>query len=281
MATIAEPDNAEPDNTAVRTALWRALHIEVDPPPHVLDDRLGLALVDPPPGWRDRPDMDVRATARIRAGIVARTRFVEDLVEEQLVTDGVDQLVLLGAGLDTLAQRRPDLAARVRIFEIDLPGPQRWKRRRLGDLGLAAPVMVPVDFETGSWWDELAAAGFDPSRPTVVSSTGVAMYLTDEANAATLRTLARLAPRSTVAMTFLLVEELLDEQDRATLRVSMAGARAAGTPFRSFSTPERMRCIALDAGFAQAVVVGPDEMNARYFAGPATSRAEEMLVART
>jgi methyltransferase (TIGR00027 family) len=281
---MAAETSTEPDNTAVRTALWRALHVEVDPPPHVLDDRLGLALADPPEDWRDRPDMDVQATARNRAGIVARARFVEDLVEEQLAAE-VDQLVLLGAGLDTLAQRRPDLAARVRIFEIDRPGTQQWKRRRLVDLGLAAPIMVPVDFETGSWWDELAAAGFDPGRPAVVSSTGVAMYLTDDTNAATLRTLARLAAGSTVAMTFQLVDDLLDQEDLAGRRASMAGARAAGTPFLSFYAPEQMRRMALDVGFVEAVHVGSDKMNARYFAGRpdglATSRGEEMLFART
>ncbi len=201
MATPADP-TAEPDNTAVRTALWRALHVEVDSPPHVLEDCIGLALTGPPQGWRARPDMDVQSTRANRAGIVARARFVEDLVEDLLAKQDLDQLVLLGAGLDTVAQRRLDLAARIRIFEIDRPGTQEWKRHRLTRLGLQPPIMVAVDFETGSWWDELAAAGFDRSRPAVVSSSGVAMYLTEEANIATLRTLANLAPGSTVAMTF-------------------------------------------------------------------------------
>lgn len=153
-----EPDGAEPDNTAVRTALWRALHVEVDAAPHVIDDRIGLTLVDPPADWRERPDMDAHATARNRAGIAARARYVEDLVADELEQRGVDQLVLLGAGLDTLAQRRPDLASRVRIFEIDRPGTLRWKRRRLAEEGLEPAVMVLVDFETGSWWDELIAS---------------------------------------------------------------------------------------------------------------------------
>jgi methyltransferase (TIGR00027 family) len=264
----------EPDNTAVRTALWRALHTEVDPPPHVLDDRIGLALADPPEGWRARPDMDVLATRRNRAGIVARARYVEDLVSDLVAEEGLDQFVILGAGLDTLAQRRPDLAARVGMFEIDQPETQEWKRHRLAELGLEQPIMVPVDFETDSWWDELAAAGFARSRPAVVSSTGVAMYLTDEANTATLSTLARLAPGSAVAMTFQLTDDLLDAEDLAGRRAAMAGAQASGTPFLSFYTPQRMQEMAHAA-----------EMNARYFAGRpdglATSRGEEMLIART
>src|SRR5207342_3285920 len=88
-----------PDNTAVRTALWRARHVEVDAPPPVLDDRIGLELVAPPDGWRDRGDMDPVGTRGFRASIVARARFVEDLVAEQ-VAAGVTQYVILGAGLD-------------------------------------------------------------------------------------------------------------------------------------------------------------------------------------
>ncbi len=131
------------------------------------------------------------------------------------------------------------------MFEIDQPAPQAWKRRRLTDLGYGVPDwlrLVPVDFEAGaSWWDLLAEAGFSPAAPAVVASTGVSMYLTREANAATLRQLAGLAPGSTVAMTFLLPSELLDEQDRPGLAMAANGARAAGTPFISYFSPDEMR----------------------------------------
>ena len=103
----------EPDHTAVRVALWRALHVQVDPAPHVIEDEVGLRLADPGEEWRARPDMDVEATRRIRASIVARARFVEDVVEEQ-AGRGVEQYVILGAGLDTFAQRRPELGAKLR-----------------------------------------------------------------------------------------------------------------------------------------------------------------------
>ncbi len=192
----AEPIEA-PDSTAVRTALWRALHVEIDAAPPVLEDLVGLQLADPDDGWRDRGDMHPDGTRGFRASIVARARFIEDLVAEQ-VAAGVTQYVLLGAGLDTLAERRPDLGAHLRIFEVDQPGTQAWKRRRLLELGLGVPdwlQLVPIDFETGeSWWDGLVGAGFDPGRPAVVASTGVSMYLTREATAATLHQLAALAP---------------------------------------------------------------------------------------
>jgi methyltransferase (TIGR00027 family) len=165
-----------PDSTAVRVALWRAMHVQVDPPPHVFEDEIGLRLAAPEDGWRDRPDMDPRATSGFRAAIVARARFIEDLVAEQ-ADQGVAQYVILGAGLDTFAQRRPEIAARLRVFEVDQPGPAAWKRQRLTELGYGIPDwlrLVPVDFEAGgSWWDRLVAPGFDPGQPAVIVSTGV------------------------------------------------------------------------------------------------------------
>ncbi len=113
---------AVPDNTAVRTALWRALHIEVDSLPHVFEDNIGLKLAAPDEGWRDRSDVSP-FTRPFRASIVARARFVEDLVAEQAAR-GVGQYVILGAGLDTFAQRRSELTSRLIVFEIDQPGSQ-------------------------------------------------------------------------------------------------------------------------------------------------------------
>ena len=115
-----------PDGTAVRTALGRALHVAVDAPPHVFEDEVGLKLAAPDDDWRSRPDMSP-FTRPFRASIVARARFVEDLVAEQAAR-GVKQYVILGAGLDTFAQRRPDLTSQLRVFEIDQPGPQALAR---------------------------------------------------------------------------------------------------------------------------------------------------------
>src|SRR5436309_6256344 len=149
-----------PDDTAVRVALWRALHVEADAPPHVFDDRVGLDLAAPGPEWRSRPDMSP-FTRPFRASIVARARFIEDLVAEQL-SRGVGQYVILGAGLDTFAQRRPELVSRLLVFEIVRPVPQAWKRRRLVELGLGILWFlrfVSVVFEAGdAWWEWLAAS---------------------------------------------------------------------------------------------------------------------------
>src|SRR5207302_914672 len=203
--------------------LWRAIHTQVDPPPYVFEDEVGLRLAAPDEGWQRRPDMDPQATRLFRASIVARARFIEDLVVEQ-AGQGVGQYVILGAGLDTFAQRRPEIASRLLVFEVDQPGPQAWKRQRLIELGFGIPQwlrLVPVDFEAGdAWWQRLAAAGFDAGRRTVVASTGVSMYLTRDAIAATLRQVAVLARGSTLAMTFLLPLEFADPDVRPGLQLA-------------------------------------------------------------
>ena len=280
---------AAPDSTAVRVALWRALHVQVDPPPHVLEDEVGLKLVAPDDGWRSRPDMDPQFTRLFRASIVARARFIEDLVVEQ-AGRGVGQYVILGAGLDTFAQRRPEIASGLRIFEVDQPGPQAWKRQRLIELGFGIPDwlrLVPVDFEAGgSWWEQLKTVGFDAGQPAVVVSTGVSMYLTKDAIAATLGQVAALAPGSTLAMTFLLPLELADPEARPGLQLAEKGARASGTPFISFFMPAEMLTLASEAGFREVQHVSAATLAERYFAGRADglrppNNAEELLVATT
>lgn len=286
---MRDKQTTTPDSTAVRVALWRALHVEVDPPPHVLEDEVGLRLAAPDDDWRGRPDMEPRFTSSFRASIVARARFIEDLVAEQ-AGQGVGQYVILGAGLDTFAQRRPEIASRLRIFEVDQPGPQAWKRQRLIELGFGVPEwlrLVPVDFEAGdAWWQRLADAGFDAGRPAVVTSTGVSMYLTREAIAATLRQVAALAPGSTFVMTFLLPLELADPEARPGLQLAEKGARASGTPFISFFTPMEMLTLAREAGFKEVRHVSATTLGQRYFAGRADglrppNNSEELLVAST
>ncbi|MGF6573326.1 methyltransferase (TIGR00027 family) [Paraburkholderia sp. GAS333] len=233
---MSDQQQVAPDSTAARVALWRALHVEADAPPHVLDDDIGLKLLAPGGDWRQRGDMDPQFTRPFRASIVARARFIEDLVVEQ-AGRGVEQYVILGAGLDSFAQRRPEIASRIKVFEVDQPGPQAWKRQRLIELGYGVPEwlhFVPVDFERNEAWRQaLSNAGFDDSKPAIVVSTGVSMYLTKDANAATLRQVASFATGSTLAMTFLLPLELADPEVRPGLLMAEKGARASGTPFIS------------------------------------------------
>jgi methyltransferase (TIGR00027 family) len=184
-------------------------------------------------------------------------------------------------------QRRTDLASKLTVFEIDQPGPQAWKRQRLVELGYGIPDqlrLVPVDFEAAeSWIQQLTAAGFAAQKSAVVASTGVAMYLTKQTTAATLREVASLAAGSTLVMSFLLPVELVEPEERFGLEAAQRGAKANGTPFISFFTPDEMVGMARDAGFSRAHVVPPAEIVRRYFAGRSDGlhpgSSEQLLVA--
>jgi methyltransferase (TIGR00027 family) len=267
---MLDDEAAAADATAVRVALWRAMHVQVDPPPHVLEDEIGLRIAAPDEGWRQRPDMDPDGTRGYRAGVVARARFIEDLVADQ-AQRGITQYVLLGAGLDTFAQRRPEVASGLQIFEVDQPRPSAWKRQRLIDLRYGVPQwlrLVPVDFEAGqSGWEQLTAAGFDAGQPAVVASTGVSMYLTHDANQAMLRRIAAFASPSTLAMTFLLPLDLIDPAERPQHAALHERARASGTPFLSFYRPSELQALAREAGFRRTEHISTADLTQRYFAG--------------
>lgn len=283
---MQDESTVEPDNTAVRTALWRALHVQTDPPPHVFEDEIGLQLVAPDDDWHSRPDMST-FTKPFRAAILARARFIEDLVEEQ-ASLGVEQYVLLGAGLDSFAQRKSALAYRLRIFELDQPESQEWKRQRLVAMGYGIAdhlKLVPVDFEAGdNWLERLAASGFEAKRPAVVTSTGVSMYLTKEAIMATLRQIATFASGSTFVMSFLCPIEMLDPEIRFGVERAAEGARASGTPWISFFKPDEILALAREAGFKKVQHVSAATLAERYFAGRTDglrppNNSEELLVA--
>ena len=136
------------------------------------------------------------------------------------------------------------------------------------------------------WWDRLSASGFDAGQPAVVASTGVSMYLTRDAIAATLRQVAALAAGSTLVMSFLLPIELADPEARPGMERAAEGARASGTPFLSFFTPAEMLALAREAGFKEARHVSAATLAQHYFAGRTDglrppNDSEELLVATT
>jgi methyltransferase (TIGR00027 family) len=275
----------EPDHTAVRTALWRALHLKVDSEPYLIEDEIGLRLIAPSEQWQQRPDMHPTFTKRLRASILARARFIDDLLIEQS-NQGVHQYIILGAGLDSFAQRRPDIASKIQIYEIDQPDTQIWKQKRLMELGFGIPKwlhFVPVNFETSSWWEELLKAGFDSHKPALITCTGVTLYLTKEAIEAMLAQITKLAPGSKLAITFYLPLELMDEEDKALQLIAEKGAKAAGTPFISFFTPEQLLKLAHETGLKNIETVSSSNLAQRYFSNrtdhlsPATG--EDFLIA--
>ncbi len=277
-----------PDHTAVRVALWRALHLLVDSSPYVFQDDIGLKLVGPDGSWRERPDMHPEGTKGYRASIVGRARFIEDLLADE-IRNGIKQYIILGSGLDTFVQRKPEVASQIETFEIEEPETQAWKQGRLKQIGFDIPShlhFVPVDFEKGeSWIQKLKENGFHSDSPAFVSSAGVAMYLSREANLDTLTKMAKLAPGSILVMTFMLPPSLVESQDREAYEMVMKRAAAAGTPFQGLFTPEEILDLAREAGFRDVRHVSRVEIIKRYFTDRedslVPSSGEEFLIAKT
>jgi methyltransferase (TIGR00027 family) len=261
----------------------------VDASPHILLDEKGLQMAAPDEGWRQRPDMNPEWTQSFRASILARSRFVEDWVAEQRAKN-VGQYVILGAGLDSFVQRRADLAPGLITYEVDMPGPSAWKKKRLIELGWGIPEwlrLVPFNFESGkSWLEPLKAAGFHTGQPAVVSCLGVSMYLTREAVMDTLRQAASLPKGSSLIMTFLLPIDRMDADLRPGFERAAQGAKAAGTPFISYFTPDAIMGMVKEAGFQKAEYVSGADLAKRYFQGRSDGlkppdHGEELLVAST
>jgi O-methyltransferase involved in polyketide biosynthesis len=152
---------------------------------------------------------------------------------------------------------------------------------------LVHAALPRLDFEAGdAWWERLTASGFDAGRAAIVASTGVSMYLTRDAIAATLRQVAALASGSTLAMSFMLPIELTDPEVRPGIERAVAGTRANRTPFISFFTPTEILILAHDAGFKEVQHVSAATLAERYFAGRTDglrppNNSEELLVATT
>jgi methyltransferase (TIGR00027 family) len=277
--------NLVPDSTAVRVALWRAMHVELDDKPHVFEDQIGLRLIAPDDDWKNRLDMHPEGTRPFRASIVLRSRFIEDLVQEES-SHNICQYVLLGSGLDTFAQRRPQLASKLKIFEIDKSLTLNWKKQRLLEEGFEISSwlkFVPVDFESNaSWWQELLNAGFDSQRPAIVTSIGVSMYLTIDAIKEMLQQIKQLKAGSKFIMTFMLPLDLVEPQDRFGYEMSLKGTKASGTPFISFFSPQEMLHLAKEMGFEKLEHLSSLDLAARYLKGRTDglwpSSGEEFLI---
>ncbi|MFT3902095.1 MAG: class I SAM-dependent methyltransferase [Niabella sp.] len=265
----------QPDNTALRTALWRALHVLKDAKPHLIEDTIGLKLINPETNWQERPDM--KYTDRLRASIMARARFVEDMAISQ-IDKGVKQYVILGSGLDSFAQRHADLSGKIDIYEIDQLETIAWKTEKLTECGFnISPNLhfVPVDFEVSSWWDNLLSKGFDTGQRTFVSCTGVTLYLTKEAILETLKKMTLLVSGSSIAIAFYLPTELLDEEDKPMQEIANKGAQESGTPFVSFFSVDEVLRMAEETGLKQGRIISTQDMIKKYF----NNRTDNLLPA--
>ena len=228
----------EPSRTAFAAAAYRAVH-QVLEGGSLFKDPFAVPILglDPEALKADPAAGDDRRG--IRFFVVARSAIAESCLRQGVEQRGVRQVVVLGAGLDTFAYRNP-FGDRLRVFEVDHPATQAWKRSRLAEAAIAIPpslTYAPVDFEREDLTDQLAAAGLDPAVRTFFTWLGVTPYLTKDAIAGTLRQIAAHPAGAEVVFDYSEPREGLDPALRAYYDERAARVAAIGEPFLSFFTP--------------------------------------------
>ncbi len=260
--------NESYSRTAMMAAVARGRHRFEDEAPWVLDDPLALIMVGPK--WLDmaaasRSRLPGDIDRQARASVAVRSRYAED----RITGGSFDQYVILGAGLDTFAWRRPDLIGPRRVFEVDHPASQQWKRARAEELALpviAGHVYAPVDFEVQSLNEGLDAAGFDWTAPTLFSWLGVVPYLTIDAVEATLRTIAGCRSGSEVAFEYGVPRSSMDDQGRQFADAFSAIATTVGEPVHMGWSPAETETLVAHCGLHVVDHPTRDEIISRYFA---------------
>jgi methyltransferase (TIGR00027 family) len=236
-----------PSQTALTAAAARAAHLLVDAPPFIFADTVAAALLgdraDELIGFhRDHPTHPVLAAARVQ--VICRSRYTEDRLA-RAAADGVRQYVILGAGLDSFGYR-PGLASQLRIFEVDHPATQQWKREALATAGIPVPgtvTFVPADLATSRLDGVLAASGFDPSQPAVISWLGVTMYLTRDAIGRVLDAIGTFAPGTELIANYMLPPGLRDAAGNSYAEQVGAHAAERGEPWLTFLSPAEIAAL--------------------------------------
>ncbi len=249
--------------TALRVAIRRAAH-QLMEQPRILDDPIAVPLIGSAYA-RDLERASHKVARDFRAFMAVRSRYVEDRLAEA-VSKGVTQYVILGAGLDTFAYRNP--FPKLRVFEVDFPATQEWKRSMLHKASIAVPgnvTFVPLDFEHKTLVAGLAEAGFNCSAPSFFSWLGVVPYLTLAAFRATLEAIAQLPAGSAVGFDYALAPETLSKVGRTAFDALAGRVAAAGEPFQLFFTPQTMESELRRAGFHLIEQFNTDRLNEIYF----------------
>jgi O-methyltransferase involved in polyketide biosynthesis len=276
--------DGQPSLTAQTAAAARAAHLIVDDEPRIFADTLAEAML----GERaeefiayHRAHGTHPVLAGARAQVTCRSRYTEDRLARG-IEHGIGQYILLGAGLDSFAYRSP-LAGRVRVFEVDHPATQEWKRRvaagsvagaagsvagaagsvagAAGSVaGAASVTYVPMDFTRDSLAEGLSRAGFDAARPAFVSWLGVTMYLDARAIEATVSVLGGFAPGTEIVLDYMLPAGLRDAAGQAYADLVGQVAAERGEPWQSVFAPEAMAALLTRHGFGPVRDVGQRDM---------------------
>jgi methyltransferase (TIGR00027 family) len=262
-----------PSRTAIGTAVHRAAHLLLDEDPKILVDPFARAFA----GYASDAEMlhalaslEMIEFPRMRAVFTLRSRYTEDELAGAIIR-GIDQYIILGAGLDSFAYRRPDLIASLEVFEVDHPASQAWKRARVAELGIAVPTHlhhVPIDFERQTLAQGLSESIVDLGKPVFLSLLGVLQYLTTDATLRTLRDVAATtASGSELVFQFVVPPATLARDEAALVTAFAERNGAAGEPWLSHFEPAEMERHLLVAGFGRVVHFGPEEATERYLRG--------------
>ena len=248
--------------TALRVAIRRAAHQVIDRP-LVLTDPIAVQLVGR--GFARDLERAMHPVARdFRLYMAARSRYAEDRLAGA-VRNGVEQYVVLGAGLDTFAYRSP--FPELRVFEVDFPATQQWKREMLAEAAIDIPeslTLVPLDFELKTLAEGLAEAGFATDSPAFFSWLGVVPYLTLDAFRSTLGAIGQLPAGTAVSFDYAFPPETLSPMRRRVFNSLSKRVAAAGEPLRLFFTPDEMAEELQAAGFKRIEQVDSDRLNELY-----------------
>jgi len=254
-----------PSLTAKTVALLRAAH-QLMEGGTIFPDPLAISIscedVDAISGFvREHPEFD-----RLRLFTVARSRFAEDCIASA-VARGVRQAVVLGAGLDTFGLRNPHAGKELRVFEVDRPETQQWKRECLAKANLQTPnwlSLVTVDFEQQAFLERLKAVGFNDDRSTFFTWLGVVPYLSRETVFATLSSIARLQDAE-VVFDYGEPVDAYPPARRARYECMITRAAAAGKPWLSFFVPDELERELCAIGFGEIEDLSPRDIAIRYF----------------
>ena len=258
--------SGQPSLTALGAATHRAAH-QVLENGSIFSDPLALRILGKDAATVAREAEENQASRFLRLFIAARTRFAEDALA-RAITRGTRQLVILGAGLDTYAYRQK-LDDGLRVFEVDHPATQQWKRERLSAANIAIPdalTFAPVDFERETLDTGLMAAGFVAAQPSFFTWLGVTPYLTETAIFSTLQFIAALPGKSEVVFDYANPpESIAAEHGRAAYEELAARVASIGESFKSYFDADTLAAKLRAIGFGDVEDLGPREIAARYF----------------
>lgn len=286
-------------STAVLVAAIRAYH-SIETSPKIFDDTIARRLISDEEyekfqqgcaRWLPRLDPVLAVSCPDQASLVhhfqiestgtvivlVRGRYIEETLHAA-VARGLHQYVVIGAGLDTLPFRRPDLGRHLQIFEIDHPASQTFKLARLHRAGIAVPPYLhfaAADLERESVASALQGTSYDPDQPTLFAWPGVTMYLTREAICATLRSIASIAKQGSEVVFDYLESDAFNEDVPARVKVMLERVRECGEPMISGFDPIRLPRELLESGMVLEEDLGPKDVRARFLTADGVLRPSE------